>query len=569
MSTLKFKCTKCDKVIRADVKFAGKVAQCPACQTKLRVPTPKTQTPAAPVEPQPTPTPAPASQAFDPFGDLPSANPSPLSSTPQPVPHEATPAVPASAPANDPFAQDLGTSAGQSPNGNQYTAYAPPTQSVAPITRQAAPAVEPPSFGRSLAAILAAGFLACCFAILWVIIAAFGVELGILAWGIGGLLGLVAGYIGKNPSPVFCGLVSCVAAGSILLAKSIMAAGLMVLNMGVGMMGNFVDPQYEYAILSEMLDNGELQGAEAKVAEYEINEFFLDEHPEISESTGLDEETFYEISLDLDDTVSQKFEALDADGRDAVVARARSNFPSWIENINHYLAAVDRLSSENMIPDDRLTAFVNYELKTLDGEYDSAYEDSVSYDDLGDMRRQVRAMAGKEIAGLNEDELDQLLLDAIARHPTWNPLRDHHLAVMDRMVREGQLSGDVLKHAEATLDQELNDEGFDYPDTISENRWDELEKQLTEQVNKELPRYTRTGREQMVSNLSARSEYWIPESEWNNIDPLEEMGEIGGDDTFWGSFKAVFSWLDLLWFFLAMITAYSVSFKQGNGVSAA
>jgi hypothetical protein len=71
------------------------------------------------------------------------------------------------------------------------------------------------------------------------VIILFQVEIGILAWGIGALIGLVAGSIAKNPSVIYCSLVACVAGFSILASKFMMVAFLMIASVGVNLVEDF------------------------------------------------------------------------------------------------------------------------------------------------------------------------------------------------------------------------------------------------------------------------------------------------------------------------------------------
>lgn len=60
--SIRAECPACGKVVKAPEKYAGKVAKCPACQVRMRIPVPEAAAvgPSPPPEPAPTPTPQPS-----------------------------------------------------------------------------------------------------------------------------------------------------------------------------------------------------------------------------------------------------------------------------------------------------------------------------------------------------------------------------------------------------------------------------------------------------------------------------------------------------------------------------
>ena len=75
----------------------------------------------------------------------------------------------------------------------------------------------------------------------------------------------------------------------------------------------------------------------------------------------------------------------------------------------------------------------------------------------------------------------------------------------------------------------------------------------------------RMAREALIQETKARYPDWYLASEPDlDQQELEEaLAELNTDGTFWGSFKSVFSFFDILWLFLGASTAYGTAFKYG------
>ena len=257
-------CKSCNKTIRAPLKYAGKVAKCPGCKTPFRVPAP-TQEMEEDLElaeivdedddPYATQDPYAAEDPLAPLDDDPFRLP------------------PADANTHQNFSAPMQRSV--STPRNQYSS---PPKDVSKAGKKAKS--KSSEMGPAVGALFAAAGvgLLCTFG--WVMLWGLtGLQAGLLAWGTGGLIGLVAGAIAKNPSPVFCSLVAVIAAISFFSSKIIMALIVMVVAKGIGMVQNFAnfdfqDYRYAYAIKDQMLVDDELTGAEKALAQKQVDDFF-------------------------------------------------------------------------------------------------------------------------------------------------------------------------------------------------------------------------------------------------------------------------------------------------------
>ena len=574
MEKIKFSCSTCGKTLAIDAKHAGKVAPCPGCKTSLTIPAAPTEPTASPSLPDPLQTTEPLPSLSDPL-QTPATEPLPSHSDPLQTPPSDQPTTPV-----NPFALDTsGTpNAPASPSGLDGLAAASSlpslgTPSAAGLKPSSAtPNQAPPpkaSFGKSFAGLLVAVLVAGVFTVLWLVIAAVtGFELGILAWGMGGAVGLVAGVIARNPSKVYCGLAAAIAVMSVLTAKGIMAALIMLMSWGADVLGDMADltperQKLNYAMADQMLVDGKFDGLEEEYVQLYTATFFSGDADIYDEMT----EEMFEISDGVEKTIRDELKTKTPEEETQLLAAARQRHPEWIENHDHFLAVTDEMLNEEGALTEELAAHAKSDLAPLDQTWDEAYYESVAPAEMANRRVELRKLAAERLAKMSEAERDQAVRNTLERHLTWQVYPDAYHAMLEKLHNEGAFSGPLAEHAKANFEYEFTEAYPDYFDEISDEDSESRDKELRTAVNKRLVPLDSAGRAALIAQTKARHPDWYGESM-----PMDEaqqemedaLDEIGGDGTFWGSLAVVFSPIDLLWLFLGASTAFGTAHKYGT-----
>jgi hypothetical protein len=413
-------------------------------------------------------------------------------------------------------------------------------------------------------ALVAAGFLS----VIWLIVAAVtGYELGILAWAMGGAIGLIAGVIGRNPSPVYCGLVAGVAVVSVLGAKVIMALVIVAMSWGAEFMIDMQDMSPErqrlfHAMADQLLEEEQFDGIERELVQLKVDSFFSGSHDLYTEMT----EEMYEVSADVDERIRSELEAKSAEEQQAILEAARTRHPEWIEDENHYLAVIDQMLKEPETLSEDLAAHARSELAVLDESWDEEYYDTAAPAEIRRRRMELRKLAAERIHALEPQQRDEAVREALQEHPSWIPFPDARTAMIEKMQREGAFTGPLAEHAQAALAYEMEDDFPEYYDTVPEDTIAARDKQLNATVSQELVALDAASRDALVADMKQRHPDWYgQEQEMEDAQQeLEDaLNEIGSDGTFWGSFRAVFGIFDLLWLFLGATTAFGTAHKYG------
>ena len=307
------------------------------------------------------------------------------------------------------------------------------------------------SIGRNIGGIAAALGVALVAALFWVFLwGVAGLQLGILAWGAGGLIGLVAGAIARNPSPVYCGGIAAIAAGTVFTAKIIMALLMMaasaVLDFGESFAENF-NPNYQKLVMAvedEMLGAGELEGPEKAIAEKRTQEFFN------NESEGYWDDEIDEAAKSLTLKVREKIGALSANEKNACLSRAHERHPGWFDNDYDFEVGIQALIEANEFSDDKIKKFAEETLK-LNGEEDSNYFNDISYNEQEANEAKLRKMASTKLAALNDDQQDEVLRRLSEKFPQWVVDDSEFTAIMSSMSQNGEFSGKLDTYAKKPL----------------------------------------------------------------------------------------------------------------------
>ena len=579
-----FRCNVCQQPIRVDERHAGREAKCPKCQSQLRIPSPPAQvSPAQPAAtPQPQPNPFADQHAGLGSGSI-AANEFPSGSAPgvsaKPVQCSAcgsqmsTTADSACRNCGQVLYQNLQQQFdGRTTTPHQFQPQAHGTTFGAHQNVQKTTAQGNTGLGRSIGGLAVAAVVAGVCSVIWLIIAAVtGYEFGILAWALGGLIGLVAGAIAKNPSPIFCSLAGGLAAMSVLGVKVITALVLMLFAFGMGVVqdfGEMFDPNYlkvAHAVKDQMVEEGVFQGKEKQVAEEEVRIFFSNPVEELSVA-GIDDESIWTLSESISNQVSARVKQMSDEQKEASLDRARQRFPLWIENELHYQAVLDSMVASDELADDDLVVHAKSELKMLDNEYDTEYYETVSIREQTRRRAELRKLVAQKLGTMDDLQREEAVLGAIRSHMQWIPSHDEYIAVMEKMNREKKFSGEMAEHVKKTLDETLMMEYADYSDEVDYELFAKWDSELAVLVNEQLVTMNADQRQTLIKDLKKRFPDWESEFSFGG-DEMDELNDLleeaGTDGTFWGSFKSTLSWFDILWVFLGVSTAYSVAFKQG------
>ena len=430
------------------------------------------------------------------------------------------------------------------------------------------------SKAASLGGLAAAAAVAVVATVVWLIIAAVtGRELGVLAWGIGGLIGLIAGLIARNPSPAYCGGVAAIALMSVVGAKLIMAIAVMFAGRALGFtaeLGQQFDPEINKSVRAQMdqdLADGNLTDDEAAYAKTQISEFFGGEY-EDGELT----ETQSEAGEALEERIRQSVQDMSQVDRETLVSAARERHPEWIEDRNHYLAVMDSMVEAGEI-EESLVPTATASISPMNGEYDSEYSRNISPNERERLNDQLEKLVTTKMASLTMDQRDEAVRQSMRRHPTWNPYPDAMIATVDEMLDAGQLDGQNAETARRWVALTM-DNGEDWDEDESDDfdyeEYSERQKEVQRIASPRVAELDSPGRQKIIDEAKTRHPQWVPQS----ATPAERMeamkrrltdGEdIDLDGTFVGALKTVCSPIDALWLFLCGTTAFTTARQKGT-----
>lgn len=507
---LTFQCSQCQRGLSIHAKHAGKGMKCPGCSARITVPQ-------APGELSPTPTPA-------------------------------TP----------------GTSLGA---GGQHL-----ESRVFSVEQEVEGPKKEHKLARSAVGLIVASIVAGIFAVIWLLLVVFtSREFGLLAWAMGALVGLVAGVIARNPSPIYCGLTGAIAGGSVLGAKAAIAGMVYLAAVGLNVVQDLAnhDPQRTLArnvVLDQMLADGELQGQRAVAAKLSLNGVFDDYDDSLFRGDDLQDITVAIKSLQ--EELDARVDTMSEDDIAAATEAVRERHPAWIEDHSLYLAVVDNLRINGDLPTELAVHARHTARIPSAGKADASTEaDANEYidtnipRDLQQRSRALRTFAAAHIRGLTPELRKQAFKDVSARHPGWISDHDGHYAVMDRLLTEGQLDANLTPAAEQQIAINLD---YDWS-TVGQTLDAAQQTQLTARVNEALWDITDQERQAAIDAASQRHPQWKSPL-GINLGDGESLGaaleELGDTSSYASTFRSTLSGFDFLWLFLAVTSAFSIARKQ-------
>jgi hypothetical protein len=569
---IQFACSHCGSTLAVPAEYAGKKAKCPVCSSPITVPV----------------TGSGGDEAF--------AAAAPASDTPWSSAAIGSQEKPSSVTPNEsPFGEHDSFGAA---SGKPLSAATPSRErsqfgDLAPGEGGYAYPQDPPretSVGRSIAGLAAAMGVGLAAMIVWLVLAAMsGYELGILAWGIGALIGMVAGVIARNPSPAYCAIVAVVAMGAILSAKLVMALAIVALHF-IATAANTLEEissivlpdKYTHACVDQALADNLYTGERKQLAiRYNENYFEVsddsealarDQGEEINAWMESEEESeeesdeMHEFSREIHEQVA----AANEQEKATWLANAHQRHPSWIEDYSHFQAAVIELMEQPDQLDGGLIEHAKYLLPFLVknfGEHMAAedYLDHVTPAEFGRRKRELNLKCAELLRGKSPAEIDLLLRQGIGKYPDFTPFPEAFTATLDKMVLEGNLDPALQTHAQLYLNTELGpDNEMAYYEAERTSEFSETDKAMRGAVNERLSALDEAARNAAIQETGVRHPNWYAVREEIELPDLPDLNEDLGDGSFVGSVKKVFRIYDLLWLFLGATTAYGTAMRRGR-----
>jgi DNA-directed RNA polymerase subunit RPC12/RpoP len=517
---LRFPCENCSKNLSVSSEQVGKSLKCPACGSKVVVP-------------------APALLPEIDLGleDLPAAQ------------YE----LPTSSPAS-PQAYTDATSGNFSPEVKQARS-SPPTVSM----------------GRSvggLAAACAVGFMC---TIAWILVVVFTErEVGILAWGLGGLIGFVAGVIAKNASPIYCGLASGVAVMSVLAAKLIMAGGIMAAHFSMNFADQYMDefmdstPEQErllHAQADQWLAEKTLDATDELSATQFNAQYFGDE----TELVAVDDEADIEEGLGGIFEFRKKLKESVANLNDAdqqqLLKQAMERHPNWIQDEDCYHAFCHVLLEDQNALSEELQEHAANEVRDWSDEGKQNYTQNNAPRVLFERTTELRSIVAKRIRESTPEQIDDAFRKAMTLDPEFKSGSNEFIAMMHKLNEQQRFQGKLQQHVDAELKQAIEHEYPEEFDNIDMEAYALERREVGAIVNQELSTLNGLQRASLVEWLSAEKPGWIEDPNDAVLEFEAAKAELG-DGTFLGSLKQVFGMYDFLWLFLGATTAFGTARRQ-------
>ena len=545
---IQFACSHCGSTLAVPAAYAGKKAKCPVCSSPILVPAtgtggqesvagpePASDAPwssAAPATQDTASSARPSHSLFDELDSLGAASGQPL--------------PPASA-SRDRLRADATTASG---GGFGYQADPPATTST----------------GRSIAGLAAAMGVGLAAMIVWLVLAAMsGYELGILAWGIGALIGLVSGVIARNPSPAFCAMVAVIAMGAILSAKLVMALAIMAIHFGMNAMEDisalWVSDKYTHAYVDQALADNQFNGEKKQLAS-EYNDNYFETTDDGGEQAEADVDNQKPLVEGDEEASEQSLRAFYREVRERVaaateqekatwLANAHQRHPAWIEDHSHYQAAVIELMAQPGQLDADLTAHAQYSLSFLNNDgsdYDEAYSENITPAEYNRRDGALNLKCAEFLRTKSPAEIESLLRQGLQKYPAFAPYPEAFTATLDKMVLDGSLDPALQAHAKLYLDTELGpEEEMAYYDAERTPEFVATDTAMRQAVNARLATMDEAARKAAVRETGTRHPNWYAVTEDTAMPDMADVKKDLGDGTFVGSLKMVFGVYDLLW----------------------
>ena len=447
-------------------------------------------------------------------------------------------------------------------------------QQAAAVVAAEAAAPPPPSLGRSVGGLFGAAVIAFFFCAIWLIIEVFsGGRMGILAWALGGLLGLVAGAIAKTPSKGYAATVAALAIFAIVMAKFSMAGGIMLASKGLSMADEFMSnfspdaDKHQHALADDLLAQGQLDGAREEFAKSYTKAYFAGELGENSEDLSPEA---YEIEEAFRIDLRNQLKELSNEEKEALVAASRKRHLLWIEDQNHYEAILFALSQEPESLTEKQNNFVRAELSFINEEkYSASYHGVFSQEEIQASRSAVRKLAAERLNKMDEPAIDRAIRQVMKARPHWNPFSDATTAMTAKMLADGEFQSPLKEQVTADLEIQfdpMSEVSSGYYETANWELIDDRSNKIKKMVTTRLAEFDKEQRDVLVADVVEKHPQWMRSEigdEERQAVRKEQIGDLG-DGTFLSSLGVVTGPFDLLWMIFAGSTAFATTRKFGT-----
>lgn len=438
------------------------------------------------------------------------------------------------------------------------------------------------TFGRSFLGLVAATFVGGLCAIAWLaVMLLLQLEIGILAWGIGVLIGLVAGSIAKNPSVIYCSLVACVAGFSILASKFVMVAILMITSLGVSIFEEFqnlfVSNEFEHAYVDQQLADNAYQGEKVELAETFNKNFFEEsDAPKFvingQEIGGLnnDVDAMGQPMSEFRKEVRMAIANASKEQKETWINNARKRHPDWIVDPSYATAAKILLLSEPGKLDEDLAKQASHEIRIADYLLHSAdasdgYLVNTPNETLKLRSDTLKTLVRATLKDLDLEGLRNLTKEAAAKDSSFVPDETAFIVIVDELLNNGALPAELRSHASSRVKSvTASDFSSDVFSRLGSSEFVEQELKLREIVTPIWVTSSSEEIDQKIATSKLRHVGWDPDSTNPNWTPSEEFKEEIGDGSFIGSVKKVFTVSDLFWLLLGFVSAFGTARSRAD-----
>ena len=438
------------------------------------------------------------------------------------------------------------------------------------------------TFGRSFLGLVAATFVGGLCAIAWLaVMLLLQLEIRILAWGIGVLIGLVAGSIAKNPSVIYCSLVACVAGFSILASKFVMVAILMITSLGVSIFEEFqnlfVSNEFEHAYVDQQLADNAYQGEKVELAEtFNKNYFEESDAPKFvingQEIGGLnnDVDAMGQPMSEFRKEVRMAISSASKEQKETWINNARKRHPDWIVDPSYATAAKILLLSEPGKLDEDLAKQASHEVRIADYLLHSAdasdgYLVNTPNETLKLRSDTLKTLVRATLKDLDLEGLRNLAKEAAAKDSSFVPDETAFIVIVDELLNNGALPAELRSHASSRVKSvTASDFSSDVFSRLGSSEFIEQELKLRKIVTPIWVTSTSEEIDQKTAASKIRHVGWDPDSTNPNWTPSEEFKEEIGDGSFIGSVKKVFTVSDLFWLLLGFVSAFGTARSRAD-----
>ena len=542
---IKFRCSTCEKAIGVDQNFAGRLIKCPSCENATRVPAAAEPPPTIAQVAKPAPVhpscPSCNTELFNPSDTMCGVcghvigQPAAVASSPVAESVITATAVDAAPLAS--IASPTPVAATASGTGLDQKGY----YNVG-VSKPSGP-TKAGSIGGWFAGV-GIGLLA---ALVWGVIATIfiGPAGQALAWGIGAIVGCIAGLIARNRSIVFCtstmlGALLCIMFGKLIAATVAMLA-VNAVSFAQNISASFMpDTAVSVGVMKQMADEGAFEGDEKTYADLKVESFFDNSH--VYESDGY-EALNDSCEIEVQMKVQSRLGDMTTEEKTAIAEQMRADHPEWIEHDYHFIAILDSMVANGEIEGETLLTEAELELETI---HDSDEEYVMTIADRS-LSSGLKSTVSKKYAELSEEQREAAVRECTARHPGWLPDRTKFLAVLEKKLNDGDLPEELQPVAKSIVNEEMK--GI-YQEEISKMELDEVDA-LIESAKLKYPLIAGS-----IDESALLGEVG------NTLD--ETIDWFGNDGTFSNAFMTRFSAMDSIWIMLGLVSAFAIAFTLGQ-----